>query len=297
MTEEKKEKDNTKPEVEKTEAEKPESEKSEAEKAETEKSEAEKTEKETPLSEVSPTVQNEKKEEDEPVATNGMRPDWDFKSKDTSVDKTKLFMAQIDKSLGRINKGSLDDMVVNAFMEPFFAILDILIAYLKAKQEKLESAKKEEKKARQEHIKSALSSKKLSQMALANRVAYRTQRWLANSSMLPRNEDGSFKRTGLTRAQRFNYKKMLFAQKLPINTETGVYDFSKFTKYQKKQYAQYVMMYALENPAFKRYVESMMEVRVSKDELKKMAQIGTEMNLKYRVGQLYRMKDVHERVA
>ncbi len=236
-------------------------------------------------------------EDAEPIATNGIRPDSDFKSKDTSVDKLALMMNQIDKTVGRVNKGSLDDMVVNAFIEPFFALLDILTAYLKAKQEKLKQVAKDEKAAKKAHVEGALKSKGLSHNALASRVAYRTQRWLADSSMLPRNPDGSFKRSGLTRAQRFNYKKMLFAQKLPVIEGEGVYDFSKFTRYQKKQYAKYVMMYASQNPVFKKYVESMMEATVSNKELQHMARVGTEMNLKYRSGQLYRMRAENSRVA
>lgn len=238
-----------------------------------------------------------REEDAEPIVTNGICPDSTFKSKDTSVDKLSLMMNQIDKSVGRVNKGSLDDMVVNAFVEPFFALLDILTAYLKAKQEKLKQVAKEEKAAKKAHVDGALKAKGLSHNALASRVAYRTQRWLADSSMLPRNPDGSFKRSGLTRAQRFNYKKMLFAQKLPVIEGEGVYDFSKFTRYQKKQYAKYVMMYASQNPAFKKYVESMMEATVSNKELKQMAQMGTEMNLKYRTGQLYRLRAANSRVA
>lgn len=242
-------------------------------------------------------IKKAENELEEPIATNGIRPDWTFDEKDTHVDKTALLLNQMDKSVARINKATkIDDLALNLFVEPLFFALDLLTAYFKEKEAKIKEAQKARQQAKKAHINDALRAKGLTRNALANRVAYRTQRWLEDTSMLPRDERGNIKSSGLTRAQRFNYRKMLFAQRLPV-TESGVYDFAKFSRSQKRQYAKYVMMYAMQNPKFKEYVESMMEATVGRAELKQMARIGTDMNLKYRSGMMYHRQQERSRAS
>ncbi len=227
----------------------------------------------------------------EPETHNGVRPDWDFKEKNTSVDKTDLIIKQIDKSNARIQQAkTMDDLAIAVFMEFIWTALELLTEYLKAKREKMKEVRKKEKEAIETHKHDALKAKGLTTNALASRLAYRTQEWLNDISMLPRNEDGSLKRWGLTRAQRHNYKKALFAKKLPVVKGLDVFDFSKFSQSQKKQYTKYMLEYATKNPTFRKYIENMTETYARKADLEKIAQIGTEMNLKYKTGQLYHIR-------
>ncbi len=219
---------------------------------------------------------------------NGIRPDGMFQSNKTDISLIDLTSEEIDRSFKRIQAAkTLDDMAMAIGMEFLIAPMELLTEYLKAKmKEDKEKAKKAEEK-REDHYTTALKNKDLTMNALASRVAYRTQAWLNDSSMMPKNADGSIRTTGLNNAQRYNYKKLKFAQNLPVIEGTDMYDFKKFSRGQKKQYAKYMMDYATKNPAFKKYVESMMEVAVSSKELQNFAKMGTEMNLKNQTGLMY----------
>ncbi len=219
---------------------------------------------------------------------NGIRPDSMFKSDKSDISFIDLTTAEIDRSFKRIQAAkSLDDMAMAIGLEFILAPLEFLTEYLKAKtKENKEKAKKAEEK-RADHYTGALKNRDLTLNALASRVAYRTQAWLTDTSMMPKNADGTIKTTGLNKAQRYNLRKLKFAEKLPLIAGTDMYDFKKFSSSQKKQYAKYMMTYATQNPAFRKYVESMMEVAVTSKELQDFAKMGTEMNLKHQTGLMY----------
>ncbi len=224
----------------------------------------------------------------EPQTDNGLCPDSEFKSTKSDISLIDLTTAEFDKSIKRIQAGkTLDAMFEAAMLELIIAPMEFLTEYLKAKNKEMKEQASKAKQKREDHYTSALKSKDLTMNGLASRVAYRTQAWLNDTSLLPKNPDGSIRTIGLNKAQRYNYQKYKFAQKLPRIKGGDMFDFGKFTKSQKKRYARYVMEYATRNPAFKKYVESMMEVAVTSKELKTFAKMGTEMNLKHKTGLMY----------
>lgn len=234
----------------------------------------------------------------EPDLQNNLAPLSLFDEKPGSIDYVNHCFNSLNKILSNMGKGkTIDELFINSFFAVFDGLMDFLLIILKEQQKKAEEAAKKAEQNRTSYIDNSLKSKGMTKVSIASELSYRTQEWLNDDSMLPHNADGSIQISKLNPIQRFHYKKLKFAESLPLVPGENVYDFSKFSSAQRRKYTYYIKAYAVKNSEFARYVAKTFATLPKTKEIQQIIKVATDMSLRYNAGLKYQRFAQRERAA
>lgn len=167
------------------------------------------------------------------------------------------------------------DMAFSVFLA---AVVDAPFKSINNLVKQAKANKKEDKKKLKENrdaaIDSNLKQRNLNRNDLITDLAQRAKRWILDDKVVQNIPEGA----ALTKFQKAHLKKYQFAQKLP-RLPDGDLDFSKFSNGQLRKYQDYVVTYAT-LPEWRNRAQSLMGVRLSKDDLDKQISVATQMQIR-----------------
>lgn len=227
----------------------------------------------------------------------GIRADSDFKKHSADIDWDAVLDEAIFKQIEKAFRGNKkpEDLVREVFFAVIMIPFMIVYEYLKRKNKALKEARKKNLEEKEKAIKESLKENKHSKLSLTVLIARDVQKFLNDYSMLPFDSNGKIEKNQLTPYQKAHYKKYLFVSRLPRTAE-GSFDFHRFTNAQKKQFTQWVMMYATKNPTFRKYINRMAAAYVPKAKFKELGSAAACMCLESR-GPVYRSQHQHTRCS
>lgn len=201
-----------------------------------------------------------------------------FKAKAEEIDWIKFREEVIWKQLDNILKERPADMgltMVQALLIDTPAI--IINFFLKHYREAKKKKAKAEKENRANHIKACLDSRggKMTRNDLISRLAIEAKQWIMDDKIV-RNFPNN--RANLSPYQRAQFKKWLFSTSLPLTKDFDL-DFNRFTKAQKKQYKEYLRIYANIEPWVSKS-NILCGVKLSQSERQKDVDVAFSMNIK-----------------
>lgn len=203
----------------------------------------------------------------------GFAGDWQFEDP-KKMDWLPLFEKTVFDPLKKFgNEKELGDLVMDVAFAVAMMPVEFLAEALKQRRDNKKESNKRLEDNRNNAIDTNLRNRGLSRNDLASRLAHETKNWILNDPNY-----ASISDTGpYTKYEKAMKQKKDFAASLP-RKQNGDLDWSKMTKKQQKQYAEYMSAYAMSDK-WLNYTREMMGVQVRKDEIVKQVNTAKEMRV------------------
>lgn len=229
---------------------------------------------------IASTLKEEEASYKENQDKNGCLTDEAFVSETGSIEWQKVLDEALWQQLKEAGKEkTVADMAFATFLSGALFLPKALESAFKEAQRLTKEQHEKLQAAKNKFIEDALKAKGMTKTGLVTQLALRAQEWLFSPKNVILDEKGYVQTRGLTHLQRAHTKKYLFAHTLPVNKD-GTLAFNRFSRYQAVRFTKYLLIYAQYDSDFNRYIRSVAETVLSKEELIKLGRFAASMSLK-----------------